>query len=158
MPWPTVAKDYGPHLCDSDIFAADEAAAKAKGGDGKSHQRWLDLRKRVIEHNVRVVAKYYTRIRTERLTQLLNLNEDETEAYISQLVTSKTIYARIDRPAGVVSFAKPRDADDVLNEWSGNMKGLLDLLERIDHLITKEEMMARIQTGPKEKAKIGKVH
>ena len=43
------------------------------------------------------------------------------------------------------SFAKPRDADDTLNEWSHNMKSLLGLLERIDHLITKEEMMARIQ-------------
>jgi 26S proteasome regulatory subunit N5 len=158
MPWPSVAETYGPHLCDSDIFSSDDATAKAKGGDGKSHGRWEDLRKRVIEHNVRVVAKYYTRIRTQRLTELLNLAEDETEAYISQLVTSKTIYARIDRPAGVVSFAKPRDADDVLNEWSGNMKGLLQLLERIDHLITKEEMMARIQTGPKEKSKAGKVH
>jgi 26S proteasome regulatory subunit N5 len=31
------------------------------------------------------------------------------------------------------------------------MKSLLGLLERIDHLITKEEMMARIQPGKKEK-------
>ena len=60
-------------------------------------------------------------------------------------MTSKTIYARIDRPAQIVSFDKKRDADEVLNEWSGNMKSLLGLLERIDHLITKEEMMARIQ-------------
>ncbi|KAI6951504.1 hypothetical protein KC348_g48 [Hortaea werneckii] len=48
--------------------------------------------------------------------------------YISDLVTSKTIYARIDRPAGVVSFEKKRDADEVLNEWSGSMKSLLGLL------------------------------
>jgi len=41
----------------------------------------------------------------------------------------------------------------VLNEWSGNMKSLLGHLERIDHLITKEEMMARIQpTNKGEKA------
>lgn len=99
----------------------------------------------MIEHNVRVIAKYYTRIQMSRLTQLLDLAEDETEKYISELVTSKTVYAKIDRPARIVSFAKPRDADDVLNEWSHNMKSLLGLLERIDHLITKEEMMARIQ-------------
>lgn len=73
----------------------------------------------------------------ERLRSLLDLNEEETEQYISQLVTQKTIYAKIDRPARVVNFAKPRDADDVLNEWSGNMKSLLGLLERIDHLITR---------------------
>ena len=87
-----------------------------------------------------------------RLCQLLDLEEEETEKYISELVTAKTVYAKIDRPARVVSFAKTRDADDVLNEWSGSMRSLLGLLERIDHLITKEEMMARIM--PRE----GKVH
>ncbi|KAI9857711.1 MAG: hypothetical protein M1813_008132 [Trichoglossum hirsutum] len=141
MRWPMVAKRYGPELCSTDVFDA----LPNQSGDSKAHQRWEDLRKRVIEHNVRVVAKYYTRIQMKRLTQLLDLNEEETEKYLSQLVTSKTIYAKIDRPAGIVSFAKPRDADDVLNEWSANMKSLLGLLERIDHLITKEEMMARIQ-------------
>lgn len=142
-----VEEQYGPPLCKTDVFSATKPPA---GGDEKAHQRWQDLRKRVIEHNVRVVAKYYTRVQFSRLTQLLDLGEDETENYISDLVTAKTIYARIDRPARLVSFKRPSDADDVLNEWSGNMKSLLGLLERIDHLITKEEMMARI--APKMEA------
>jgi 26S proteasome regulatory subunit N5 len=141
MRWPSVSKTFAPFLTESDVFDEHEGQSK----DPKAYQRWQDLRKRVIEHNVRVVAKYYTRIQMPRLTQLLDLTEEETEKYISELVTAKTIYAKIDRPARIVSFAKPRDADDVLNEWSGNMKSLLGLLERIDHLITKEEMMARIQ-------------
>lgn len=153
MRWPEVSKQYGPHLCATDIF--DESPNQS--GDEKAYQRWQDLRKRVIEHNVRVIAKYYTRIGMKRLTQLLDLTEDETEKYISELVCSKTVFARIDRPASIVSFAKPRDVDDVLNEWSHNMKSLLGLLERVDHLITKEEMMARIQPGVKEgKEKKGK--
>ncbi|POR30886.1 26S proteasome non-ATPase regulatory subunit 12 [Tolypocladium paradoxum] len=141
MRWPEIAKKFGPHLTSTDVFDAQAG----QSSDEKAHQRWEDLRKRVIEHNVRVVAKYYTRIQMKRLTELLDLAEDETEKYISELVTSKTVYAKIDRPARIVSFAKPRDANDVLNEWSHNMKSLLGLLERIDHLITKEEMMARIQ-------------
>lgn len=146
MRWPIVSEKFGPHLCTTDVFSASPSTT-----DPKAHIRWQDLRKRVIEHNVRVVARYYTRIQMGRLTQLLDLDEDETESYISQLVTAKTVYAKIDRPARVVSFAKTRDADEVLNEWSGSMKGLLGLLERIDHLITKEEMMARIQpVGGKE--------
>ncbi|KAI9788167.1 MAG: hypothetical protein M1833_003119 [Piccolia ochrophora] len=154
MRWPMVSQQFGPHLCSTDIFDVEKNPK-----DEKAFQRWEDLRKRVIEHNVRVVAKYYTRIEMGRLTQLLDLNEDETEKYISELVTAKTVYAKIDRPARIVSFAKPRDADDVLNEWSGNMKSLLGLLERIDHLITKEEMMARIQPTKVEKSgKVGKVH
>jgi len=141
MRWPMVSKQFGPHLTDTDVFDAEKGQSK----DDKAHKRWQDLRKRVIEHNVRVVAKYYTRIQIPRLTELLDLTEDETEKYISELVTAKTIYAKIDRPARIVTFSKPRDSDDVLNEWSGNMKSLLGLLERVDHLITKEEMMARIQ-------------
>ncbi|KAF7544896.1 hypothetical protein G7046_g9683 [Stylonectria norvegica] len=141
MRWPEISKKFGPELCNTDVFDAQTG----QSSDEKAHQRWQDLRKRVIEHNVRVVAKYYTRIQMSRLTQLLDLAEEETEKYISDLVTSKTVYAKIDRPARIVSFAKPRDADDVLNEWSHNMKSLLGHLERIDHLITKEEMMARIQ-------------
>ncbi|KAI9670737.1 MAG: hypothetical protein M1817_003847 [Caeruleum heppii] len=140
MRWPEVARQFGPHLCGTDVFDAETGQSE----DAKANQRWTDLRKRVIEHNVRVVAKYYTRIQMGRLTQLLDLDEDETEKYISELVTAKTVYAKIDRPARVVSFAKPKDADDVLNEWSGKMKSLLGLLERIDHLINREEMMNRI--------------
>ena len=89
-----------------------------------------------------------------RLTKLLNLTEDETEKYISELVTSETVYAKIDRPVRIVSFSKPRDADDILKEWSGNMERLLRLLERVDHLITKEEMMARITPKVSKKGKI----
>ena len=149
MRWPEVRQTFGPHLCSTDVFDAQAG----QSDDEKAHQRWQDLRKRVIEHNVRVIANYYTRIQMGRLTQLLDLDEDETEKYISDLVTNKTVYAKIDRPARIVSFAKPRDADDVLNEWSSNMKSLLGLLERIDHLITKEEMMARIQPTAGAKGK-----
>ncbi|GIK01113.1 hypothetical protein Aspvir_005145 [Aspergillus viridinutans] len=149
MRWPMVAEQFGPHLCNTDVFNAQPS----QSAEDQAHKRWQDLRKRVIEHNVRVVAKYYTRIQMGRLTELLDLTEEETEKYISELVTSKTIYAKIDRPARLVNFAKPRDADDVLNEWSSDMKSLLGLLERIDHLITKEEMMARILPSRGEKGK-----
>ncbi|KAL8351266.1 hypothetical protein RB598_006173 [Gaeumannomyces tritici] len=162
MRWPEVAKTFGPHLCSTDVFDAEAPPAlktsmvKDAAAVPKPQRRWADLRKRVIEHNVRVVARYYTRVEMGRLTQLLDLTEDETEKYISDLVTSKTVYAKIDRPARVVSFARPRDADDVLNEWSSNMRSLLGLLERIDHLITKEEMMARIQPGAGKESSKGK--
>ena len=153
MPWHVVEEQYREHLCSTGVFSAQEPTSSSTSTSTsaadeeiqKRHRRWLDLRKRVIEHNVRVVAKYYTRIRLPRLTQLLGLDRVETEKYLSELVTAKTVYARIDRPAQLVSFAQPRQADDVLNDWSSNMKSLLGLLERIDHLITKEEMMGALQ-------------
>ncbi|KAI9660843.1 MAG: hypothetical protein M1829_006453 [Trizodia sp. TS-e1964] len=147
MPWPHVSERFSEHLCSTDVF---DSNPKAK--DNSAYVRWQDLRNRVIEHNVRVVAKYYTRIEIKRLTELLDLSDSETEKYISKLVTAKTVYAKIDRPAGVVCFTKKPLTDDVLNGWSSDMKSLLGLLERIDHLITKEEMMAMI-TPKVEKAK-----
>lgn len=148
MRWPRVEHQFGAHLCSTDLFSK---TASAK--DPKAHTRYEALRRRVIEHNVRVVAKYYTRITFPRLTELLDLSEDETEKYISDLVTKKTVYARIDRPARVVSFEAKRGPDEVLDEWSGSMKSLLGLLERVGHLMQREEMMARIQPGVKENSK-----
>jgi 26S proteasome regulatory subunit N5 len=142
MRWPMVAKQFGEQLCSTDIFSADK-----NDKDSKAFTRWEALRHRVIEHNVRVIAKYYTRITFPRLTELLDLSEEETEKYISDLVTKKTVFARIDRPARVVDFEVRRGPDEVLDEWSGSMKGLLGLLERVGHLIQREEMMARIQPG-----------
>jgi 26S proteasome regulatory subunit N5 len=139
MRWPIVEQQYGEHLCSTDIFSK-----AADPSDPKAHTRYEALRHRVIEHNVRVVAKYYTRITFPRLTELLDLSDEETEKYISDLVTKKTVYARIDRPARVVSFEVKRGPDEVLDEWGNSMKGLLGLLERVGHLMQREEMMARI--------------
>ena len=89
------------------------------------------------------------------------------EAYVRRLAAAKAGRVAASHPGRTVLGAdttvvvdgevlgKPRDADDTLNEWSFNMKSLLSLLERVDHLITKEEMMARIQPGAKGK-KAGK--
>ena len=151
MRMPMIAQRFGKHLCSTDVFSPT-ASPTSSAEEKSAHTRFEDLRKRVIEHNVRVIAKYYTRIKMEQLCHLLDLDEEDTESYISKLVTDKTVYAKIDRPAGIVAFAKARNPDEVLNEWSGDMKSLLGLLERIDHLITKEGMMARLQTG-----KVGKV-
>jgi 26S proteasome regulatory subunit N5 len=146
MRWPMVEKQFGQHLCATDIFDNSKNAS-----DPNAYTRYEALRHRVIEHNVRVVAKYYTRITFPRLTELLDLSEEETEKYISDLVTKKTVYARIDRPARIVSFEVKRGPDEVLDEWSSSMKGLLGLLERVGHLIQREEMMARIQPGTDSK-------
>jgi 26S proteasome regulatory subunit N5 len=152
MRWPMVDEQFGPHLCSTDIFLKTKpATGSTTSEEAKAHSRYTALQNRVIEHNVRVIAKYYTRITFPRLTALLDLSEEETEKYISDLVCKKTVYARIDRPARIVNFEMKRGPDEVLDEWSGSMKSLLGLLERVGHLMQKEEMMARIQPGASEK-------
>ncbi|CRK19092.1 hypothetical protein BN1723_011779 [Verticillium longisporum] len=124
MRWPEVAKRFGPDLCQTDVFDAQAG----QSADEKAHQRWEDLRKRVIEHNVRVVAKYYTRIQMSRLTQLLDLAEDETEKYISDLVTSKTVLAR-GKYVHTISFHEVKqdrleEYVDLISNWYPKMAAL----------------------------------
>jgi 26S proteasome regulatory subunit N5 len=129
MRWPKIEEIYGSTLQQTSVFAtADEAGRK----------RWSELHNRVIEHNIRVIAKYYTRISTKRLTQLLDLNEQESEEFLSKLVVSKTIHAKIDRPAGVISFQVNKSANQILNDWSNDINSLLGLIEKTCHLISKE--------------------
>ncbi len=41
--------------------------------DDSSPKLWEDLKKRVTEHNIRVIAQYYTRITIKRVCELLQL-------------------------------------------------------------------------------------
>jgi len=80
--------------------------------------------------NIRVVAEYYTRITLPRFTSLLDLTVQQTEEVLARLVVSGTVWARIDRPAGIVNFRSKRSAEDVMNDWSSDMQRLLGLVEK----------------------------
>ncbi|KAI8983468.1 PCI domain-containing protein [Pilobolus umbonatus] len=135
MRWSQIEQTYGPLLSQSPAF-------NKKSEEGK--ERMKELHSRVIEHNIRVIAKYYTRITTTRLTQLLDLTEKDTEEFLSKLVVSKTIYARIDRSSNIVNFQTKMDANQILNNWSSDINSLLNLVEKTCHLISKEEMVHSI--------------
>ncbi|KAF8640531.1 hypothetical protein AX17_000193 [Amanita inopinata Kibby_2008] len=116
MRWPGIEAIYGEFLRQTPVFSLDK--------------RWEDLHTRVIEHNIRVVAEYYTRITLSRLTSLLDLSPKQTEETLCRLVVSGTIWARIDRPAGIVNFRSKRSTEDVMNDWSSDMQKLLGLVEK----------------------------
>lgn len=85
------------------------------------------------------MAKYYTRIRLARMAELLDLSTGETEEFLSQLVVSKTVQAKSDRPSGVVHFQQMKDPSDVLNDWAHDLSTLMQLVNKTTHLINKEE-------------------
>ncbi|KAH9960789.1 PCI-domain-containing protein [Lactifluus volemus] len=116
MRWPGIVDVFGPFLRETEVFANDK--------------HWEDLHTRVIEHNVRVIAKYYTRITLARLTALLDLTPQQAEETLCRLVVAGTVWARIDRPAGIVNFRNKRSAEDVMNDWSSDMQKLLGLVEK----------------------------
>ncbi|OIT39063.1 26s proteasome non-atpase regulatory subunit 12 -like a, partial [Nicotiana attenuata] len=100
-----------------------------------------DLRLRVIEHNILVVSKYYSRITLKRLADLLCLSIQEAEKHLSVMIVSKALVAKIDRPMGVVCFQPAKDSNDILNSWAFNLEKLLDLVEKSCHQIHKETMV-----------------
>jgi 26S proteasome regulatory subunit N5 len=150
------------------------------------------LHTRVTEHNIRVVAAHYERIRTPHLAAMIGLSEEVsieirtagsegddsngclvcyqlTEASISTLVSDGAIYAKIDRPAKIVSFVRPNSPEEQLTNWSGrslavmrlsmcrredsndlvhaisaDISQLLRLVETTCHLINKENMIHKI--------------
>ncbi|KAI9364761.1 PCI domain-containing protein [Pilaira anomala] len=135
MRWSEIETSYGGLLSQSDAFNKSSE---------QGQKRLKELHNRVVEHNIRVIAKYYTRVTTKRLTQLLDLNEKDAEEFLSKLVVSKTIYARIDRSAGIINFQTKKDANEILNDWSSDINSLLNLIEKTCHLISKEEMVHSI--------------
>jgi 26S proteasome regulatory subunit N5 len=98
------------------------------------------LYRRIIQHNIRIVAMYYTRIHGKRLGQLLQLAPDILEEEIAKMVSDGTIYAKIDRPADTIRFQKPMSSEAMLTDWSSQIEQLLHLVDTTTHLIHKEEM------------------
>nr|CAD7204954.1 unnamed protein product [Timema douglasi] len=244
--WGPLCEVYELHLKQGSdqLKATDVFSASSEQG----RKRWQDLRSRVVEHNIRIMAKYYTKISVKRMSELLDLSPEvsnsrvwrvselldlspevsnsrvwqvselldlspevsnsrvwrvselldlspevsniqvselldlspevcnsrvwrvsellelspevsnsrvskqqedtrlvcclqETEEILSQLVVSKAVTARTDRPAGVVSFTHSQDPGAVLTQWSEQLSSLMQLVNRTTHLINKEEMV-----------------
>ncbi|RYG50829.1 hypothetical protein EON67_04565 [archaeon] len=68
---------------------------------------WAEVfHKRIVQHNVRVVAKWHSRIRSTRLASLLGVDDATMEAIVSEMASDKSVYAKIDRPAGMAVVAR----------------------------------------------------
>lgn len=109
-------------------------------------QWWSDFRTRVVEHNIRVVAKYYSHISMRRFADLLDLPASELEGHLGRLVTSATVYAKIDRPAGFVKFNQEKSPADLLNTWSSSVDNVVKRVDQATHRIRKE-MLAHLAEG-----------
>lgn len=108
----------------------------------EGRKRWTELRNRVVEHNIRIMAKYYTKITLTRMAELLDLAVEETEASLCKLVETGVISARTDRLAGVVRFTGTQEPAAFLDAWAASLSKLMGLVNHTTHLIHQEEMLA----------------
>ncbi len=133
--WNTLRTRFGEELAKNLGLAESELLGEKVEWEKILHER-------VTEHNLRVVSKYYSRIKLLNLAKLLDLSVDDTERKVAALVSDKkSLWAKIDRPAQIVNFAKPKDADATLNEWATNVASLLDIVERTCHEVHREKMV-----------------
>jgi len=103
--------------------------------------RWVIFRQRVVQKNIRVIASYYSTTRMSHMAKLLHLTEEETENELTELVSSKFLFAKIDRPAGTILFGEQIHPADDLNKWGHSIVSALDLVEESCHRIQKEHMI-----------------
>lgn len=99
------------------------------------------LQKELIHHNLKVVEMYYSRITMERLATLNNVTVDVIETEVSEMVCNKLLRAKIDRIVGIVDFRRQMQPHDTMNEWSTDIKALLNLVEETCHLINREHVI-----------------
>ncbi|XP_078257558.1 26S proteasome non-ATPase regulatory subunit 12 [Rhinoraja longicauda] len=142
MRWSSLEEDYSQELRGE---LAENACTDVFSNTEEGNKRWKDLKNRVVEHNIRIMAKYYTRITMKRMAELLDLSINESEEFLSNLVVNKTIYAKVDRLAGIINFQRPKDPNDILNDWSHKLNSLMSLVNKTTHLIAKEEMIHNLQ-------------
>ena len=127
---------------DLDVSATE---AERKEGASSGSQRWNDLHKRIAQHNIRVIASYYARITSARLASLLKLDEAKTEILLSEMVSTKQLYGKMDRPAGIISFVRPQPATEILHTYANDLSSLLQLVEKTCHMISKENMIHNLK-------------
>ncbi|XP_078035231.1 regulatory particle non-ATPase 5 [Augochlora pura] len=131
--WSGLCRIYEDDLRRTEVFTHSTAEGR---------KRWDDLRNRVVEHNIRILAKYYTRITLRRMALLLDLPLAKTEACLCNLVETGVINARTDRVAGVVRFTGTQEPAALLDAWAASLSKLMSLVNHTTHLIHQEEMLA----------------
>uniref|UniRef100_A0A0R3RRU6 PCI domain-containing protein n=1 Tax=Elaeophora elaphi TaxID=1147741 RepID=A0A0R3RRU6_9BILA len=108
------------------------------------NKRWSDLHTRVGEHNMRMIAKYYTKITFARMAELLDYPVEEMESFLCNLIVTGAIPdAKIHRPAKIVNLRARKANIEQLDQWASSVRKLTDILNKVSHLISKEEMVHR---------------
>ncbi|GMI65900.1 hypothetical protein HRI_000259300 [Hibiscus trionum] len=123
--------------CYKDEFEKEERMVGGSLGEKAAE----DLRRRIIEHNILVVSRYYSRITLKRLAELLCLTVQEGEKQLSEMVVSKALVAKIDRPAGIVCFQVEKDSSEILDSWAVRLEKLVYIVEESCRQIHKETMV-----------------
>ena len=99
------------------------------------------LQKEIVHKNLKVVEMYYSRVTMKRLAELNNASVEFVETEIADMVCNGLLRAKIDRIMGIVDFRRQTQPHDIMNDWSSDIKTLLNLVEETCHLINREHVI-----------------
>lgn len=146
--WKTLQSDLADEMhAMTGVFGADADNGVALSDGSVGETRRKDFRKRVIEHNIYTLSEYYSRMTLARLGQMLDLPEQEAEQSLCDMVTTRGLAAKVDRPSGLVKFGERVSPEDALNQWSGRVGKLLTLIEKTCQQIQKESQVHKVPLG-----------
>lgn len=100
------------------------------------------LHDRVGEHNVRMIAQYYTRVSFQRMAQLLEFSVEQMEEFVCKLIVEGIIpEGKIHRPSQIIYLSAKKSNIEVLDQWGSSVHKLTSIMNKVTHLIVKEEMV-----------------
>ena len=103
----------------------------------KNHM--IELIRQMVQHNIRVIEKYYNRVTLTRMSQLVGVSVERTERELGDMVVNKRVAAKINRLAGIVVFSSRKQfPNESLNNWNKDLTTTLDKIEETCHLINRE--------------------
>jgi len=114
-----------------------------KGSDDRVLIQSL-LALRIVEHNLLIVASFYSRITLPRLSELCEVTNDELEDHLSRMSQEGLLDVKIDRPRGIVVLQSLDQQSMVLDKWSKDVQDVLKLVETTCHLIRREMVVHRL--------------
>ena len=95
-----------------------------------SKNHLIELIRQLVQHNLRVIEKYYSRISLERMSQLVGVSVERTENELGDMVVNGRIAAKINRLAGIVVINKRKQfTNEKLNSWNHDLRNTLDKIE-----------------------------
>lgn len=102
----------------------------------------IELIRQLVQHNLRVIERYYSKISLARMSQLVGVSVERTENELGDMVVNGRIGAKINRLAGIVTINKRKQfTNERLNSWNTDLKTTLDTIEQTCHLIDREKVI-----------------
>lgn len=138
----SLKEDSNKTMTDADKVSRESCDSLGKIILFPDEKTWGIFKSRVVEYNLRIISKYYKKISTERLCQLLCLEPDTIEKTIAKLVNKGMIHCKINRLDGIIDFTQVEQPREILNNWSRQLDNLMILVDQTTHLISKEYMLA----------------